>query len=60
MIEPIRTTAERCRELREKHGIGLHEARRMAVRELTREAIEQAQTIDDLKIILITLLEGIR
>ena len=60
MIEPIRTTVERCRELREKHGIGMYEARRMAVRELAREAIEQAQTIDDLKIILITLLEGIR
>ena len=60
MIEPIRTTAERCRELREKHGIGMHEARRIAVRKLTREAIEQAQTIDYLKIILITLLEGMK
>ena len=46
------------RELRDKLGISVFEARRMLLKERTLQAIEDAQSMDDIKAILKNIVEN--
>lgn len=54
-MESIRPSMDRIRELRETEG--LITARRIATREALLHAIRYATTLDDIKAILLTMLE---
>lgn len=45
-------------ELRERLGISVFEARRILLKQATLEAIDQAENLDELKIILRTIVEN--
>jgi hypothetical protein len=53
----MRPSVERVREIREGRGCGLLEARRAATQELMRNAVFKAETVDDLRDVLIELIE---
>ena len=48
---------QRIRELREQLGLSMTEAKRIVVRESLIEDIEQAESLDDIKFILRTIVE---
>jgi hypothetical protein len=55
MVEKIKPSVERIMELRE--SIGVLAARRMATREEVLAAIESANDLDDIKRILVTMMD---
>jgi hypothetical protein len=59
MIKKIKHTwaRDQIQEMRETHGLRLAQVRSMALKEAIESAITRAQDIDDIKSILLTMLE---
>lgn len=58
MSKPTEITVNGVMELRERLGISVFEARRILLKQATLEAIDQAENLDELKIILRTIVEN--
>ena len=58
MSKPTKITVNGVTELRERLGISVFEARRILLKQETLEAIDQAENLDELKIILRTIVEN--
>lgn len=57
-MEMVSIQPGRVLEIRNEQGISIFEARRIALRESMLDAIDQADSIDDFKIILRTIVEN--
>lgn len=50
-----RTTAEKIRDCREKHYLGLEYAKRIVLRDELRDEINKAENVEDIKRILLEM-----
>jgi len=51
-------TVQGVRELRDQLGISVFEAKRILLKQVTLDAIDRAESLDDVKVILRTIVEN--
>lgn len=58
MTDNTQITVQGVRELRDQLGISVFEAKRILLKQVTLDAIDRAESLDDVKVILRTIVEN--
>lgn len=58
MTDTTQITVQGVRELRDQLGISVFEAKRILLKQVTLDAIDRAESLDDVKVILRTIVEN--
>jgi hypothetical protein len=53
---PLKLNADRVRQIREEHGVGLMEARRILQGELLRDALQSTDDIRAIKVVITAMI----